>query len=205
MLEIQASPQGHEQKRAQKGRALLSQHSNSFRAVCPSAEERSWSSFPTSRQIPKPQTAGTFPMGALTVSPKAWNWAGDSGDMGTVALGTRLGSTAAATGTGDATPGAGSGCWAQHFPGWRLCECHPWPSSATLWKTPSSPPGPWMSLPASLGPPPLLPCMALTQHTASPSPPPAATGALPSPHCLPKTLQSCSHPVPRGWCPATLH
>lgn len=72
-------------------------------------------------------------------------------------------------------------------------------------------PSPWMSPPASVLPP-LVLCVPLTQHKPPPSPPSAATGALPGPHRLPKYLQGCSHPVPppsssvtRGWCPGTLH
>lgn len=203
LLEIQTSPQGYQQERAQKGLALLYQHSNSFRALCPSAQERSGGGFPTSRQIPKPQRAGTFP-----ASPKAWSWGGDSEDMGTLALGTRLCSTAAATGTGDATPGAGSGCWG-HFLGYLQFllpdahspragalwvpslakQCHPVENTLLSSGAMDVPPSqPWSPSPGPLHGPDTannIPIPSLCCHWSSPSP-----------HCLPKTLQSCKGLVP---------
>lgn len=98
------------------------------------------------------------------------------------------------------------------------CHCaspdsHPWPSSATLWQTPSSspkgvmpldphprPPGPWHWLSLLIRPPALVPSplvllepVTLTQHKTSHLIPVLPLKLFPVPVALPKHLQGSSN------------
>lgn len=191
MLQVQTSLRGHQQKRLRKAWLCFNStqtghlHRKDLGAAFPDPGRS------------QPQPAGTFPVGALAMSPKSWSWGGDSKDMGTVAQ-THPCSTGAARGTGAASPV----CSGQHFLGYLqfllpgqglgalglplpalVKQCHRVENTLLSSRSMDGPQSPY-------------PGPVHGPDTASPPPLSAATGALPSSHCLPKYLQGCSHPVP---------